>query len=107
MRRAKVYCKNIEAGTLTEESRNSYVFQYNKDYLQDPDAPSVSITMPRRKAPYKSERLFPFFANMTSEGANKRLQCMMLKIDEDDNFGLLLAGSNMDGIGAVRVKAVS
>jgi HipA-like protein len=43
---------------------------------------------------------------MLSEGANKKLQCRQLKIDENDYFGLLLATATHDTIGAVTVKPV-
>ena len=41
---------------------------------------------------------------MLSEGANKALQCLTLKIDENDAFGLLLATADNDTIGAITVK---
>ena len=40
---------------------------------------------------------------MLSEGVNKKLQCTQLKIDEEDNFGLLAATAQYDTIGAVTV----
>jgi serine/threonine-protein kinase HipA len=41
---------------------------------------------------------------MLSEGANRKLQCIQLRIDEEDNFGLLLATAQFDTIGAITVK---
>ena len=43
---------------------------------------------------------------MLSEGVNKKIQTTQLKIDEDDNFGLLLATAQYDTIGAITVKPV-
>jgi serine/threonine-protein kinase HipA len=43
---------------------------------------------------------------MLSEGVNRQLQCRTLKIDENDDFGLLLATAQFDTIGAVTVKPV-
>ena len=51
--------------------------------------------------------LFPFFFNMLSEGDNRKLQSRMLHIDEDDDFGILLATAQYDTIGAVTVKPVA
>ena len=43
---------------------------------------------------------------MLSEGANKALQCITLKIDENDAFGLLLATASNDTIGSVTIKRI-
>ena len=40
---------------------------------------------------------------MLSEGVNRKLQCRHLQIDENDYFGLLLATSGTETIGAVSV----
>lgn len=44
---------------------------------------------------------------MLSEGDNRKLQSRMLHIDEDDDFGILLATAQYDTIGAVTVKPVA
>ena len=41
---------------------------------------------------------------MLSEGANRKLQSQLLKIDERDDFGIMLATAQYDTIGAVTVK---
>ena len=43
---------------------------------------------------------------MLSEGVNKRLQSIQLKIDEEDYFGLLMATAQYDTIGAISVKPI-
>lgn len=95
-----------KAGVLTENARNSYEFDYDKEYLKSKDAVPVSLTLPLSDKPYHSEVLFPFFFNMLSEGDNRKLQSRMLHIDEDDDFGILLATAQYDTIGAVTVKPV-
>jgi serine/threonine-protein kinase HipA len=104
MRKAGVYRNGEFAGTLTEENRNSYIFEYDEIYYSDSSKPSVSLTLPKTNRIYKSTFLFPFFYNMVSEGVNKKLQSMRLKIDENDNFGLLLAVAQYDTIGAITIK---
>ena len=41
---------------------------------------------------------------MLSEGANKAIQNRLLKIDEKDYFGLLLATAGGDRIGPLTIK---
>lgn len=106
MRKAKVYMKGIEAGTLTENDNGSYTFAYEDIYFTDPLMPEISLTLPKTQKIFESEYLFPFFFSMLSEGANKAMQCRLLRIDEKDYFGLLLATATYDTIGAVTLKPV-
>ena len=105
MRKAEVYRNEILAGTLTEESRTSYLFRYDDNYFYDSNCPAISLTLPKSQQQYNSEYLFPFFYNMLSEGVNKKLQSIQLKIDEEDSFGFLIATAQYDTIGAITVKA--
>ena len=107
MRTAEVFCNGVMAGILKEENRNSYVFRYYDNYFADGKKPAVSLTLPKTQQEYRSEFLFPFFANMLSEGTNRKLQSRLLRIDEKDDFGILLATAQYDTIGAVTVKPFS
>jgi serine/threonine-protein kinase HipA len=104
MRRALIYRNGILAGKLTEESRTSYIFRYEEEYFSDMNLPAISLAMLKTQKDYRSDSLFPFFFNMLSEGVNKKLQCQLLKIDEKDHFGLLLATAGVDTIGPITVK---
>ncbi|MDR0799867.1 MAG: HipA N-terminal domain-containing protein [Dysgonamonadaceae bacterium] len=106
MRKAAIYRNGKLAGFLTEESRDKYFFRYEDTYFVDNLQPSVSLTLPKTQQEYQSEYLFPFFFNMLSEGVNRKLQCTQLRIDENDNFGLLLATAQQDTIGAITVKPI-
>lgn len=106
MRAIEIYRNGMLAGILTEENRTHYTFKYDDNYYNDRDKPSISLTLPKTQKEYSSEWLFPFFYNMLSEGVNKKLQSIQLKIDEEDDFGLLAAIARYDTIGAVTVKPV-
>ena len=107
MRSAKVYFNGELAGIVTEENRQSYIFRYDDKYFVDKEKPAVSLTLPKTQQEYKSEYLFPFFFNMLSEGANRQAQSRLMKIDEKDDFGILLATAQHDTIGAITVKPIS
>jgi serine/threonine-protein kinase HipA len=62
--------------------------------------------MPIQNEEYRSDYLFPFFFNMLSEGANRKMQSQLLHIDENDDFGILLATAQTDTIGAVTIKPI-
>lgn len=107
MRRAAVYRNGVLAGILAEESRNSYTFRYDDAYFSDVTRPAVSLTLPKNRQEYHSEHLFPFFFNLLSEGVNRKLQSVQLKIDEQDDFGLLMATARHDTTGAITVKPLA
>lgn len=107
MRTLEIYRNGVLAGMLIEENRKHYIFRYDEKYFIDDNNPAISLTLPKTQKEYDSEFLFPFFFNMLSEGVNRKLQSIQLKIDEEDNFGLLAATARYDTIGAITVKPIT
>jgi HipA-like protein len=103
MRTAQVFYNGRLAGLLIK-SGGSYRFTYEKAYLAAAGNRPVSLTLPLREAAYESDVLFPAFVNQLSEGSNKAMQSRLLKIDENDYFGLLLATGCGDRIGPLTIK---
>ena len=101
-----VFYNDRPAGLLTKTGK-TYRFAYHEAYLNDPGNRPVSFTLPLRKEVYESDTLFPAFINMLSEGSNKRIQCRMLRIDENDYFSLLLATTSNDSIGPITIKEIN
>ena len=87
---------------MQETDAHEYVFTYNENYRGVP----VCLAMPVRNEPYRSTYLFPYFFNILSEGANRQIQSVLLHIDENDDFGIMMATAQTDTIGAVTVKPV-
>ncbi len=104
MRSVEIYRNRELAGILTEQNAKSYSFRYTDSYYADPTKPAISLTLPKSQQEYQADHLFPFFFNMLSEGVNRKLQSRSLKIDEEDDFGLLAATARFDTIGAITVK---
>jgi HipA-like protein len=108
MRRGQVYFNEILAGEISELTDGSgYEFEYDTAYFNNDKLPAISVTLPKWKLAQRYDTLFPFFFNMLSEGANRKLQCHHLKIDEDDDFGLLLQTTDAESIGAITVKPIT
>ena len=107
MRQCEVYIHGIRAGVLTEDDNRTYTFTYDAAYLLGKGTPPVSLTLPLRSEPYHSPYLFAFFFNMLSEGENRQVQSQILRIDADDDFGILLATAQTDTIGAVTIKPIA
>ena len=107
MRQLSVYVNDRKAGVLTEmHPGTGYSFKYDPDYLTS-DAPPVSVSLSKRNASYESASLFPFFANMLPEGANRKVICRTFRIDEHDLFGILAAMAGKDFIGGVHIKTTA
>ena len=99
-----VFLRGVECGRIGEVARGAgFRFHYLAEYLADPKAPSVSLTLLRRREPYVSSTLFPFFSGLLAEGDLREMQCRKFRIDPSDEFGLLLRTCGEDVIGAVTV----
>ena len=103
MRRAKVYVKGIEAGTLTEiEKGKEYLFEYLDQY----NGLEVSRTMPIKGKSFKYNRFPPFFDGLLPEGIQLEGLLKIKKIDKNDYFSQLMAVGE-DMVGAVTVKEIT
>ena len=102
MRRAKVYVKGIEAGTLTEnEKGKEYLFEYLVEY----NGLEVSRTMPIKGKSFKYNGFPPFFDGLLPEGIQLEGLLKIKKIDKNDYFSQLMAVGE-DMVGAVTVKEI-
>lgn len=100
-----IYSNKTLAGTLTQYSSNEYEFVYDAGFCNGKNH-SISPTLPLTSESYRSDHLFPFFANLLPEGANKRTICRHLHIDENDYFSLLASFSGKDIIGNISIEAL-
>jgi len=106
MRQAKVYYKGELAGMLTQQDDGSFGYQYIPEWVRDQVKPPISLTMPKQEQPYHSAYLFPFFFHLLPEGTNRLVASQQLRIDRQDDFGLLLQTAKTDTIGAVTIEKV-
>jgi len=105
MRKAEIKYNDHTAGWLVEDEEG-YHFMYDEAYLGVEDHPSVSLTLPKQKAEYKSISLFPFFDGLIPEGWLLDIAEKNWKLNPRDRMGLLMACCK-DCIGAVSVYPVN
>ncbi|MBF0532296.1 MAG: HipA N-terminal domain-containing protein [Candidatus Omnitrophica bacterium] len=99
-RKAQVFYHDCLAGIL-EETDQGYRFTYASDFLKT--GKPISLSLPLQAEPFESAVLFSFFAGLNAEGWYRDIVCATKKIDQTDEFGILLVtGENT--IGAVTVK---
>ncbi len=102
-RRALVRLDGQAVGRLTESPDRIFVtFRYDDDWLARPDAVPVSLTLPLDRGPVETWGLHPFFRNLLPEGWLRELAVRKLRVDDQDEFGLLTA-TGADCAGAVEV----
>lgn len=107
MRQGRIYYNNIIAGIITELEDERYSFYYDDAYFANSGLPAISVTMSKSKQLHFSKYLPAFFYNMLSEGTNRKIQCRILKIDEEDDFGLLLKTCAHETIGAITAEEIN
>lgn len=98
----KVHYNEKLAGFLMRNNSGQYLFGYYSEYLKDPEARALSLSLPLSKESFLSDRLFPFFEGLISEGWLKKIQSINQKIDEKDSF-ILLEENGKDLIGAISI----
>ncbi|HEU0228570.1 MAG TPA: HipA N-terminal domain-containing protein [Arachidicoccus soli] len=99
-----VYNNNELAGYLEKDSDGHYIFRYDDGYFANDMKPPISLSLPKNRQEYHSEKLFAFFFGLLSEGINKDIQCRAYKIDGRDHFTRLLLTAGDDTIGAITIK---
>jgi len=104
VRKAAITIEDQLAGWLTQDAQG-YLFVYDQAYATRPNARPVSLTLPLREAPYRSNVLFPFFDGLIPEGWLLDIAQKNWKLNPTDRMGLLLACCK-DCIGAVSVEEV-
>lgn len=107
MAKGGVFLNGRMAGMLEKTIEGEYIFRYDDAYLQDQQAPAISLTLPKSSPVHTAQELFPFFQGLLAEGVNKEIQCRLLRIDENDDFTRLLRTAGDDTIGAVTVNEIS
>ena len=103
LRKGRVFFNKDLAGDISE-TKDGYLFEYDKDFLKK-NMP-VSISLPLREEPYESKELFPFFKGLLPEGWYLDIVTATQKVDREDLFGILLCTTSGDTIGAVTVRKI-
>lgn len=76
MARLTIAMNGIEVGHLTLERSGAMTFQYRRDWIAQPGARAISLSLPLSSRPYKGERVYNFFDNLLpdSEAILARMQ---------------------------------
>ena len=102
----KVIYKGKHKAGLLWRDEYGYHFEYDDEFISNNDTFPVSVNMPKSQKIYNSDKLFPNFQSMLSEGFNRELQCKALGIDINDDWSLLMYTCENDTIGAITIERI-
>jgi serine/threonine-protein kinase HipA len=84
-----VYLRNRLAGRLWLDERRRFSFRYEGQWVMDPHATPLSLSLPLKTEPYTDDSARPFFANLLPEGEIRRLIARRFGLSEKNDFALL------------------
>lgn len=91
MARLAVYLHDEFVGYLWLDEKRRFVFQYDKNYMNYPDAMPISLYLPLREEPYIDDIAKPFFSNLLPEGEIRARISKIKHISKQNDFKLLEA----------------
>ncbi len=95
--------KLYKAGVLEGTDYNDVGFTYDKDYLKDPTAGALSVSLPLEEVSFNPIRTRIFFDGMLPEGFIRHSLAERMHLDENDYISIL-SNLGRECIGAVRVS---
>lgn len=84
----EVWLFNHKVGTLSLKA-GRLSFNYEADWLSNPKAMPLSISLPLQPEPFDDQQTRPFFAGLLPEGQMRRLLAQQLQISGQNDFALL------------------
>lgn len=94
--------KMVPAGTISGSDVSNARFQYSEEYLQSPDACSLSISLPLQEQPFSPIQTANYFEGLLPEGFTRRSVAQWMRVDEGDYLSIL-HGLGRECLGAVSI----
>jgi len=84
-----VYLHNILVGHLIQDEHGQTLFEYNHDWLKNPDAIPLSMSLPLTEGRFGEKYCKPFFAGVLPETGKRALIARNLGISPTNDFSML------------------
>ena len=84
-----VWWEGAVVGTLTADRHGVMRFAYDADWLSDPAAPALSVSLPKRPEPFPPRQCRRFFEGLLPEGAQRDAVASALGVSRANEFRLL------------------
>lgn len=76
-------------GALTIDDHGDIRFAYDFQWLNDPVAPAISISLPKRADPFSRRECRPFFDGLLPEEGQREALAAALKVSKGNEFALV------------------
>jgi serine/threonine-protein kinase HipA len=84
-----VWWEGAVVGSLTAGRHGAMRFTYDGNWLANPDAPALSVSLPKRTGPFPPRQCRPFFEGLLPEGAQRDAAASALGVSRANEFKLL------------------
>lgn len=88
-KRLRVWFEDRLVGTLSQDLQGDLGFAYDAAWLSDPEAPEISMSLPKRVEPYPHKACQPFFDGLLPEGGQRQAVAKALGVSERNPYALL------------------
>ena len=85
----RVWWEGRPVGTLRTNEHGEMQFGYDATWLEDREAPPLSLSLPKREAPFKRRECRPFFAGLLPEDVQRDGVARALGVSRGNDFALL------------------
>jgi serine/threonine-protein kinase HipA len=86
-----VYLFDVKIGRLEPQTGTDFSFQYTRNWLNQPGAIPLSLSLPLQKEPVEAEKSRPYFANLLPEAGVRTALARYLGISENNDYAVLEA----------------
>ena len=76
-------------GDLSRRPNGGERFTYSEEWLNDPLAPALSISLPKSERTFSWSVMSPFFDGLLPEGASRRAIARALRVSPENDFSIL------------------
>lgn len=90
-------------GSIVGTAPSDVRFQYDENYLQNPDAVPVSISLPLQSESFSAQQTKNYFEGLLPEGYTRRTVAQWMHVDEDDYLSIL-HGLGRECLGAIQIR---
>lgn len=84
-----VFLNDELIGQLWLDQKRKFAFQYTSEWVRNPRAISISLSLPLREQLFSNDEAHPFFSNLLPEADIRRVIASKLGISEKNDFALL------------------
>lgn len=90
----------VPVGSIRGNNTSDSQFRYSEEYLHDPEAAALSISLPLQEQPFSPYQTRGFFEGLLPEGFTRRSVAQWMHVDENDYLSIL-HGLGRECLGAI------